>query len=169
MYDERNEFDVQKELVEKRKQIETHEDLAAFLKDVEENYNISYGCAPRAMAQASLAMAQASLAVAWYLADKFGISISSFQAGFVMWDFIRDWSYPHNKCGLKIVDYDNLLYPQYGDKFEKRITTTVWAYLQEEAKERLKNDSEYTHPAVIAHWKSIVDGNVPFGYIVVDD
>lgn len=157
MYDERNEFDVQAELVKKRKNIKTHEDLVAFLKDVEENYNIGYGCAPRAMAQASLA-------VAWYLADKFGIT--GFQAGFVMWDFIRDWNYRHNKCGLKIIDYDNMLYPQYDERYAKTISSDTWNSLRKEAAENLKNRSEHSHPAVISHWKSIVDGIVPFGYTV---
>lgn len=155
---ESREFELRDELREKRKEIKTFEDLVKFLEHVKENCNCGYGEAPRAMAQASLA-------VAWYFADVFGIT--GFQAGFVMWDFIKDWNFSHNKCGLKIIDYDNMLYPQYDDKFEKTITSDVWDSLKKEAKERLK-DSEYAHPAVVAHWKSIVEGNVPFGYKVVD-
>ena len=30
-----------------------------------------------------------------------------------MWDFIIDWMYTSNQCGLRIVDYDDMLYPQY--------------------------------------------------------
>ena len=152
-----SEFDIRDELREKRKNIETFEDLTAFLKDVEDRYNVGYGSAPRAIAQATAA-------VAWYLASKFGIT--GFQAGFVMWDFIRDWMYTNNKCGLKIIDYDNMLYPQYGDRFEKIITDDTWNGLQEQAK---KNLDEYengrsAHPEVVAHWKSIVDGTIPFDY-----
>ena len=148
------EFELRDELREKRKNIKTFDDLTAFLKYVEENCNCGYGEAPRAMAQASVA-------VAWYLANKFGIT--GFQAGFVMWDFICDWLYSNNKCGLKIVDYDDMLYPQYEDKFQKTISSYVWADLQKQAKQNLE-DSGYAHPNVIAHWQSIVDGNVPFGY-----
>lgn len=154
-----NEFDARDELRAKRKNIKTFEDLTTFLKDVEENYNYDYGVAPRSMAQASVA-------VAWYLADKFGIT--GFQAGFVMWDFIRDWIKTSNKCGMKLVDYDDMLYPQYEDKFQKTISSDVWANIQKEAAKRLE-DSSNAHPAVIAHWKSIVEGNVPFDYSVKED
>lgn len=152
-----SEFDIREELRVKRRNIETFEDLTTFLKDVEENYNVGYGSAPRAIAQATAA-------VAWYLASKFGIT--GFQAGFVMWDFIRDWMYTNNKCGLKIIDYDNMLYPQYGDRFEKIITDDTWNGLQEQAKKNLEEyeNGRSAHPEVVAHWKSIVDGTIPFGY-----
>lgn len=153
---ERNEFDVQKELVEKRKDIHSIEELAAYLKDIEENYNCGYGVAPRAIAQGALA-------VAWYLADKMGIT--GFQAGCVMWDFVRDWSYPGNECGLKMVNYDDMLYPQYDHKFAKTIPSYTWRALQKKAKENLK-EVRGAHPNVIAHWESIVRGEVPFGYSV---
>jgi hypothetical protein len=151
---EKDEFDLQAELVKKRAEIHSFDDLVKFLKDVEDNYNCGYGGAPRAIAQASLA-------VAWHLADVFGIT--GFQAGCTMWDFIRDWSYRGNQCGLKIVDYDNMLYPQYAHKYEKTISKEVWEALQKQAKENLK-DHTHAHPDVIAHWKSIAEGYIPFGY-----
>lgn len=154
-----NEFEMRDKLRAMRKDIKTFEDLTVFLKYVEENCNYDYGVAPRSMAQASLA-------VAWYLADKFGIT--SFQAGFVMWDFIMDWNYSTNECGLKIVDYDNMLYPQYEHKFQKTISSIVWRELQKNAKAKL-DKSMATHPDVLAHWQAIVDGKVPFGYIVKDN
>lgn len=155
-----NEFELRYELAAKRKEIKSFEDLTEFLKYVEENCNCGYGEAPRAMAQASLA-------VAWYLADKFGIT--GFQAGCVMWDFIRDWMYSYNKCGLRIVDYDDMLYPQYDHEFDKTISSEVWHCLQKEAGKNLKERDGYVHPAVIDHWKSIKKGVVPFGYRVTDD
>lgn len=154
-----NEFEIRDELREKRKNIESFEDLTAFLKDVEENYNTDYGGAPRAIAQASLA-------VAWRLANVFGIT--GFQAGCTMWDFVSDWSYPNNKTGMRIMDYDDMLYPQYAYRFERTIPTWVWEEMQKEARERL-NDKRSAHPDVRAHWQSIVDGVVPFGYKVSDE
>lgn len=154
-----NEFEIRDELREKRKNIKSFDDLTAFLKDVEENYNTDYGGAPRAIAQASLA-------VAWHLAGVFGIT--GFQAGCTMWDFICDWSYSHNKTGMRIVDYDDMLYPQYAYKFEKIIRKSTWTDIQNEAKQRL-NDTPNAHPEVRAHWQSIVDGVVPFGYKVSDE
>lgn len=154
-----NEFELKADLAKKREEIKTFEELTEFLKYVKDNCNYGYGGAPRAIAQASLA-------VAWYLAGEFGIT--GFQAGCVMWDFICDWTYSNNKCGLKIVNYDDMLYPQYRYKYEKTIPSHVWESLKKEVTERLK-DCEYCHPDVIAHWKSIANGNVPFEYIVKED
>lgn len=153
-----NEFEMRDELREKRRKIKTFEELTDFLKDVEDNYGNGYGDAPRAIAQAALA-------VAWHLADVYGIT--GFQAGFVMWDFIRDWNYSSNKCGMKIVDYDNMLYPQYNYKFEKTISTDTWHAIQEEAKKNLVERDP--HPNVKAHWESIVEGKIPFGYVISDE
>ena len=155
-----HEFVVRDELREKRKNIKTFEDLVAFIKDVKENNNSGYGEAPRAMAQAALA-------TAFYLSSEFGIT--GFQAGFVMRDFIQDWLYANNKCGLKIVDYDNMLYPQYYDKFDKYISPETFEALQKRAEELIEESSGHAHPAVVNHWKQIADGNVPFGYHLKND
>lgn len=95
--------------------------------------------------------------------------ITGFQAGFVMWEFIRQLNYRRNKCGLRMINYDNMLFPQYADKFEKTISSDTWKALQEEAKRKLEECSTYVHPAVINHWKSIVDGVVPFGYKIEEE
>lgn len=155
----KNEFEMRDELLAKRKEIETMDDLVDFLKYVETNCNYDYGVAPRSIAQAVSATAR-------YMAKKMGIT--AFQAGFVMWDFIQDWMYSHNKCGMKMVDYDDMLYPQHADKFEKTIRPYVWEALQEQAKKNLET-SRHAHPSVIAHWQSIVDGVIPFGYVVKED
>ena len=155
-FENSREFEVKEQLEKERKDIKSFDDLVTFLQRVKDNCNTGYSTAPRAIAQAALA-------TAWYLSSEFGIT--GFQAGFVMWDFIRDWMYPDNKCGMKIIDYDDMLYPQYYDKFDKTISRDVFEALQKTAKKYLE-ESEYAHPAVINHWKSIVNGNVPFGYTV---
>lgn len=154
-----NEFIVKEELKKKRSDVTTFDELIAYLQDVKDNYNIGYGEAPRAIAQAALA-------TAWYFTGKFGIT--GFQGGFVMWDFIQDWLYTNNKCGMKIVDYDNMLFPQYGYRFEKTISSETFDLLQARTKELLR-DGENAHPDVRKHWQSIVDGEVPFGYTICDD
>ena len=85
-----------------------------------------------------------------------------------MWGFIREWWYRNTKSGLKIIDYDRMLYPQYEDLFEKTIGRDIFEKLQELAKEKLENAGKgyEVHPDVIAHWKSIIDGVVPFGYVL---
>jgi hypothetical protein len=99
-------------------------------------------------------------------------------------DIIRRSFFPYNRCGIKILDYDNMLYPQYADKFEEyKISKAIWENLQKTAKEKMdesdkaKADNEaglveYDESAcseVYSHWKSIVDGKVPFGYVVKED
>lgn len=158
MENDNREFEVKAQLEKERENIETFDDLVAFLERVKNTCNTGYGTTPRAIAQAALA-------TAWYLASEFGIT--GFQAGCTMWDFIRDWEFPTNECGMKIVNYDNMLYPQYGYEFEKTIPQYTFESLQKTAKKNLeKYNDEYTSPSIIAHWKSIVDGNVPFGYVV---
>lgn len=152
------EFEVREQLQNERKNIQSFDDLVAFLEKIKNTCNTGYGTAPRSIAQAALA-------TAWYLSSDFGIT--GFQASFVMWDFIRDWRFTNNKCGMKIVDYDDMLYPQYQYKFEKAITKDTFETLQEAARKNLE-DKEGAHPNVVAHWQSIVDGKVPFGYVVRD-
>lgn len=159
MENENREFEVKEQLENERKDIKSFDDLVAFLQRVKDNCNTGYGTAPRAIAQAALA-------TAWYLASDFGIT--GFQAGFVMWDFIRDWQYSDNKCGMKIVNYDDMLYPQYDHKFDKTISKDVFEELQKEARNNIR-EHEYAHPDVMAHWESIVGGNVPFGYVIKDE
>lgn len=86
-----------------------------------------------------------------------------------MWDFILDWEYPCNECGLKLIDYDKMLYPQYEYRFRKTIDESTWNRLQETAKKHLEERDDYVSDNVKAHWESIVAGKVPFGYYVTKD
>lgn len=83
-----------------------------------------------------------------------------------MWGFIRHWQ---QKQGvLRLVEYDNMLYPQYADSFAKTISQETWDDLQQKAQDNIeKHDT--AHPDVRAHWESIINGVVPFGYSVKDD
>lgn len=98
--------------------------------------------------------------------------ITGFQSGFIMWDVIRQLSFRSNKCGMELVDYDGMLYPQYASEYERTISPAIWKSLQEAAKEKIKEDEEnggFASPEVVQHWKSIVNGTVPFGYKVEED
>ena len=153
---ERDEFEVQDELRARRKEIKGLGDLLELIVDVKDNYNTGYGVAPRAIAQAAVATAS-------YLLSEMGCT--GFQASCCMWDFVRDLIYTNNKAGLKIIDYDNLLYPQYEDKLtDKTISADQWETLQKEALEGLK--CGFGSPGVVDHWLSIVRGVVPFGFSV---
>ena len=139
---------------------QTPETLIDFINHVMNDYIHDYGTVCHAISACAIA-------AAWAANEAPGScgGITGFQAGFVMWDFIRQWEFPSNKCGLKIVNYDNMLYPQYEEKFAKTISKDAWALIQKEAVERLK-DCEHCHSDVVMHWKSIVGGEVPFGYVI---
>lgn len=147
---------------------QTVETLPAFINHLMGDYDHDYGTVVHAISACAIA-------AAWAADNTPDGGITGFQASFIMWDFIRHWSKPDNKCGLRLVDYDRFLYPQYEYRFEKTLAEDTWTAIQKEAQRLLDEASEGypyghpVHPDVIAHWKSIVDGNVPFGYSVVDD
>mgnify|MGYP003275648793 CR=1 FL=1 len=153
-----NEFEVRDCLRDKRNQIKTDEQLFEFIKDVKEKFNYGYGVAPRSIAQAAVAVAD-------YLLCEMGCT--SFQASCVMWDIIRDLNYTGNQCGLKIIDYDDFLYPQYKYKHQKAIGKDTWGNIQNQAKKNLEESGGCDE--VREHWQKIVDGIVPFGYTVEND
>ena len=135
---------------------QTLETLPDFLNDMLSESH-SYGSICCAVAGSAIAAASAS--------NKHkNAGITGFQAGAVMWEFIRQWMYSSNKCGLSIIDYDNMLYPQHADHFERTISSDCWDELRKQAKESLKGDMGVDE--VRQHWQSIVDGKVPFGYTV---
>jgi hypothetical protein len=82
-----------------------------------------------------------------------------------MWEFIK--RFMSKEGSLRLLEFNNMLYPQYEKRFEKTMTANMFADLQESAKKLLKN-TESANGAVIAHWQSIVDGVVPFGFIIKD-
>jgi hypothetical protein len=100
-----------------------------------------------------------------------GGGITGFQAGCVMWEFVCSWTYENNKCGLRLIDYDNLCYPQYKDNFTKpSITKGVLEAVQKRCKELLKGEKgSGASDRVVAHWKAIAAGGVPFGLEIRED
>lgn len=147
---------------------QTFETLPEFIRHVMNDYIHDYGTVVHAIGACAVATAWACDRM-----DGARGGITGFQASFVMWDFVRRWSYNNNKCGLRLVDFDNLLYPQYADRFAPTISKSTWESVQKQAKEELSklnwNDPFSPANRVIEHWKSIADGNVPFGLTVVDD
>lgn len=156
------EMHLEKEWFESAKK-QTLETLPAFMNHVLNDYCHDYGTIVHAISACALAAVSAA-------DESEQGGITGFQAGCVMWDFIKQWGYLSNKCGLMIVDYDNMLYPQYENKFNnKEIPQSIWERLQKQAEELLKTEKGYAHEKVIAHWQSIIAGNVPFGYKVKND
>lgn len=134
------------------------ESLPKFINHLLNDYQHDYGTICHAISACAFATANAC-------AIREGIT--GFQASCVMWDFIRQWAYPTNMSGLKIINYDDMLYPQYESKFDKVIDRDVWNSLQAVAKQILEKEKDL-YPEVKAHMESIVSGVVPFGYRVKD-
>jgi hypothetical protein len=136
----------------------TLDKLPAFLKKLTEGYGHDYGTICHAIASAAIA-------AAWAVERSPEGGITGFQAGAIMWQFITHWMSEYEDKPVRLVNYENMLYPQYEDKFSKTISPDTWEWLQAEAKKRLA-DVSGAHGAVSNHWKSIANGNVPFGYEV---
>lgn len=116
------------------------------------------------------AIAACAVAAAWAGDKSPQGGITGWQGSWVMWNFIQNWMGKQDSCGLKLVDYDDMLFPQYEYKFtEKTISSDTWNSIQKKANELLIEVDGYTSPKVIEHWKSIVNGVVPFGYTVKED
>lgn len=137
------------------------DDLPEFFREMTEDYVHDYGTVCHAMAAIGLASMYA-----FNKSDGARGGITGFQAGCVMWNVIRHMNYESNKCGLRLQNMDDLLYPQYEYKFTA-ISEETWDSVKREAQNCLL-EREYAHPAIVAHWKSIVDGNIPFGLRIED-
>lgn len=109
------------------------------------------------------------IAAAWAANRSEQGGITGYQAGAVMWYFIRNFVYRDNKVGLRIMNYDDMLFPQYEYKYEKTIPQDIFESLQKAAEENLAKDNGYAHPNVIEHWIKITEGEVPFGYTIKED
>ena len=137
------------------------DDFPEFFRELTEDYEHDYGTVCHAMAAIGLAAM-----FAFDNSDGADGGITGFQAGCVMWEVIRHMNYEDNKCGLRLLNMDDLLYPQYEHKF-RSISSDTWKEVQKETKMRLSERDE-VHPDVKKHWQSIVSGKVPFGLRIED-
>lgn len=100
------------------------------------------------------AVSMAALATFYYVSHKLGAT--GFQASCADLDFLkRSRSYKH---GFMVLDYNNLLYPQYLDEERfpswQDLTKKNAKWLKEEAG-KLLTKSPDAHPEVLAHWKRL--------------
>ena len=140
--------------IEAKKQ--TLETLPEFLRKLTEDYEHDYGTICNAVIASALG-------AMWAVDHTPEGGITGFQASCITWGVIRQWQFSSNKCGLRLLDYDNMLYPQYENRFEKTISEDTWKAIQKEAKKQLK-ENDKCHPDVKKHWESISAGNIPFGF-----
>lgn len=151
------EMGIHKKWYEEAKEIKV-EELEAFVKRLSTGYQHDYGTICHAVAASAVAAASAVNS-----SEQGGIT--GFQAGVIMWEFIKHWMH-YEQQPMRLVQYKDLLYPQHEYRFTG-ITKDTWEWLQEEAKKNLEED--HGADVVRAHWQSIVDGKVPFGLDVYED
>ncbi len=137
---------------------QTLDTLPDFLKHLLNDYGHDYGTICHALAAGSVATTHTM-----NHSDQGGIT--GFQAGAIMWEYIEHWN--GVKPPAKLVQYEDMLYPQLEYKYEKTISNNTWDWLQNEAQKKLK---EYNlHPHIRIHLRKIVYGIVPFGYDIEDE
>lgn len=146
---------IQKDWHERAKKM-TLEDLPEFIRELTEDYEHDYGTICHAIAAAAVA-------AAWSVERTPQGGITGFQAGCIGWEILRQWGAPEiGELGARLLDYDNLLYPQYADKFTAISKDTLDA-VQKAANDRLAANHEHVADEVVAHWKYLARGGVPFG------
>jgi len=115
----------------------TPENLPAFVQKLLGEYRHSYGTICHAVAAAGLAGAHA-------IDNSKQGGITYFQAGCILWEFVIRWMRWQDKP-MRLVDMDDLLYPQYKSKFTT-ISKKTWEDVQRKARVKLDKDGKGTHP-----------------------
>lgn len=137
----------------------TLDNLSEFVKKLCEEYQHDYGTICHAVAAAGIAAMSAV-----NNSDTGGIT--GFQSSMALWGVIRNWMYRDNKTGLKILNMDDILFPQYEDKFTS-INYETFQKVIETAKENLEKET-HVAPRVKEHWLKLAAGIPPFGLKICD-
>lgn len=140
---------------------QTMETLSDFINHLIKDYDHDYGTICHALAAGAVA-------TCWAMNRTDQGGITGFQGHAVMWQFVWEWL--SLECPLTLVTWQDMLYPQNQDKFEKTMSKGHADWLINKAKELLADDSN-EHAAVIVkdHWQKIANGEIPFGYTVRSD
>lgn len=133
--------------------------LSEFLRHLSEDYQHDYGTVCHALSAAAVA-------TCWAMNRSPGANggITGFQSGCVMWGFVQHWLSTNGP--LKMVHYENMIYPQYARDFEKTITQDTADWLKTKARRVLDERGDGMDDEVRAHMELVASGYVPFGYIV---
>lgn len=157
-----NEEEYKEYIYKKANKVKNKKDLMDLLDEVVNSDNLDYG-------KIVYAICGSMIATCNYIDRSKVGGITGFQADFIGWEMIKEYTITsNNEFGMKIINFGDLLYPQYEYKSDKVISYKTWKALQEEANKLLK-ETTFAHPDVIQHWKSIVEGKVPFGYKVEEE
>lgn len=140
--------------MEKAKSLKTVQELTEFVEELTTKYGHDYGTICHAIAAAAIGAA--------HVVERSPQGgITGFQAGAVMWEIIRGWGI-WGKGPLEVIEWDNLLYPQYDDKMPRTIGDGQFRRVVESARELVKKGGEAA-PAVAERWRLLAEGQLPPG------
>ncbi len=155
------EMEIHEEWYKEAREVKNNEEMNDFIQDKLLNYSHDYGTICHAIASSMIATMTAMNN------DKRQGGITAFQASCIVQQVLMKVIFTGNKIGVRILDLEHLMYPQYSYEFEKIISYDTWEKLQNESKKALEV-SLGANQEVRDHWQSIVNGNLPFGFILRD-
>lgn len=86
----------------------------------------------------------------------------------ISFKFIHSWLYPNNKCGLRLINFDEILFKENRKRFTG-IPKKNWELIKSAAKDQIDKANKGDIPNVkkgskdYKFWESILQGKVPFG------
>lgn len=158
-----SEIQLRDEWIEEARKVKTMDDFKKLYEKLCE-FPHEYGTIPRAVAALGIA--------GCYLMEYSPQGgITEFQAGFTMWDLITGWMPEYKDKSLKLINYDDLLYPQNLDRFQHTISKKIAEKLKKDAAKLIKGRKrgKDCHEQVYDHWKQISTGWLPSFIIVKDE
>lgn len=154
---------VHKQFMERAKKIKNSAELKDFVDELTTKYSHDYGTICHAIAAAAIGAAHA-------VERSPQGGITGFQAGAVMWEMIRGWGI-WNNGPLQVVQWGNLLYPQYDGNFPRTIDKDIFAQVRDQARAMLTEKAgkkDWAVPDVMIRVAEIAEGIVPAGIRIKD-
>ena len=134
----------------------TRDTLPKFISHLMDDYNHDYGTYVHAITACALATTWAC-----------GTEMTGFQASIISLLYPRNFYYSGVNTGISIRNWDDMLYPQYENKFDKVISKRMWEAIHSQAIDNLENCSEHASEKVIEHWKTIVYNKIMFCFLAL--
>ena len=151
---------VHKAWKEEAEQVDSISGLTVFVNHLMEDYEHDYGTICHAIVAAMTATYK-------LINSSPQGGITGFQASCIGWEMVSLFM-GKTEGGRRMLNNNDLLFPQNADKF-RTISTETAAWIKEEARLRIRSADKLVHPDVLAHWKRIAEGEIPFGLSVAEN
>lgn len=145
---------IDKEIYRRVLEVKTKEQLLEFLDKEIENEELTKDNIDHAIAAFMLAASNV-------LVQKHGNLIDKDKAGDIMWNFIRHWLPEFAYAPIRMLIYEDLLFPQFERNF-KTITKDIQEWVKKQAEHNLKTHGDKAAPELVEHWRKIINGYIPY-------